>query len=108
MIFTPYVAKDRVFRDFHFDFHIVNEVAKLWYDGSPNQSMPEREWCVSHIKKGMTVVDCGAHHGIMSLIFADAVGPTGMVIAYQALLSNAKVAQENARLNGWGTSLFGP
>jgi hypothetical protein len=58
MIFMPYVAKDRVFRN----VHMVNEIAKLWYDGSPNQSMPERKWYVSHIKKGMTAVDCGVHH----------------------------------------------
>lgn len=107
-MFTPYVAKDRFFRDFRFDFHITNETAKSWYDGSPNQWMPEREWCVSQIKPGMTVVDCGAHHGMMSLIFARAVGPTGKVIAYEALPSNAKVAQENAKLNGFGSILVRP
>jgi FkbM family methyltransferase len=99
MSFTPYIARDRIFQDFHFDFHIVNETGKSWYDGSPNQYMPEREWCVSKIKHGMTVVDCGAHHGIMSLIFANAVGTSGKVIAYEALPSNALVVEQNAELN---------
>jgi FkbM family methyltransferase len=100
MTFAPYVAKDRFFRDFHFDFHIVNETGQSWYDGSPSQWMPEREWCVSKLMKGMTVVDCGAHHGMLSLIFASAVGPTGKVFSYEALPSNAAVVELNASLNG--------
>jgi FkbM family methyltransferase len=100
MTFAPYVAKDRFFHNFHFDFHIVNETGQSWYDGSPSQWMPEREWCVSKMMKGMTVVDCGAHHGMLSLIFASAVGPTGKVFAYEALPSNAAVVEQNASLNG--------
>jgi FkbM family methyltransferase len=106
--FVPYLAKDRVFRDFRFDFHITNETAKSWYDGGPNQSMPEREWCVDHLKSGMTVIDCGAHHGMLSLIFANAVGDTGRVIAYEALPSNATAAEQNARLNGAANILVRP
>jgi FkbM family methyltransferase len=108
MNFVSYIAKARHFRDFQFDFHITNETAKSWYDGSPNQWMPEREWCANHLRTGMTVIDCGAHHGMMSVIFADAVGPTGRVIAYEALPSNAAVAQENARLNNFANILVRP
>jgi len=93
------VAKDRFFGDFRFDFLIENETGQSWYDGSPNQSMPEREWCVSQLRPGMTVVDCGAHHGMLSVIFAHAVGPSGCVIAYEALPGNAAVAEQNAKLN---------
>jgi FkbM family methyltransferase len=100
MSFKPYVARDRFFRDQRFDFHIVNETARSWYDGSPDQSMPERQWCVDHIRPGMTVIDCGAHHGMLALIFANATGPTGRVLAYEALPSNAEVIVRNAHLNG--------
>lgn len=99
MSFDSYVAKDRHFKDFRFDFHIVNETAQSWYDGSPNQWMPEREWCVTQLRPGMTVVDCGAHHGMLSLIFANAVGPQGRVLAYEALPENAEVIDRNAGLN---------
>lgn len=99
-VFQPYVAKNRVFKDMVFDFYIANEVGKSWYDVSPQQYMPERQWCAEHLKPGMTVVDCGAHHGMMSVIFSQAVGPSGRVIAYEALPSNANVIKENARLNG--------
>ncbi len=99
MAFTPYIARDRHFRDFRFDFHIANETGRSWYDGSPNQWMREREWCLDQLRPGMTVVDCGAHHGMMSVLFAHAVGPSGTVHAFEALPSNAEVAESNAALN---------
>lgn len=102
MPFSPYIARDRHFDDYRFDFHIVNETAQSWYDGSPDQRMPEREWCLAQLKPGMTVVDCGAHHGMMSVLFAQVVGPEGAVIAYEALPSNASVIEQNATLNGLG------
>jgi len=99
MAFTPYIAKDRYLFEHRFDFRIANETGKSWYDGSQNQWMAEREWCVKHLKKGMTVVDCGAHHGMLSVIFSKVVGDQGKVFAYEALPSNASVIQENAQIN---------
>lgn len=99
-MFQPYIAKARTLNGFTFDFHIANETGKAWYDGSADQSMPERAWCLSKLRPGMTVLDCGAHHGMMSVIFAMAVGPQGRVIAYEALPENAKVIEANAALNG--------
>ncbi|HWK65513.1 MAG TPA: FkbM family methyltransferase [Rhizobiaceae bacterium] len=99
-MFKPYVAKDRVLNDMVFDFYIANETGKLWYDSSPNQFMPERRWCLEHLAPGMTAIDCGAHHGMMSVIFAKAVGPKGRVIAYEPSPANAKIISENAKLNG--------
>lgn len=108
MTFLPYIARDRVFEDFVFDFHIANEVGKEWYDGSPQQFMPERKWCNDHIRTGMTVIDCGAHHGMMTVIFAKRVGPSGQVIAYEALPENAAVIQANAALNRLDNVLVRP
>ncbi len=99
MKFAPYVAKDRIFGEYRFDFIIENETAQSWYDGSPNQWMPERGWCVSKLRPGMIVVDCGAHHGMLSTIFAHAVGGQGAVYAYEALPSNAEVIVRNAKMN---------
>lgn len=61
--------------------------------------MPERAWVVSKLRPGLTVVDFGAHHDMMSVTFANAVGFAGRVIAYEALIDNAAVAQQNAKLN---------
>jgi len=99
-MFQEYVAADRFIGDLKFDFLITNDTAKLWYDGSPDQFLPERQWCISQIKPGFTIVDCGAHHGVMSVIFALAAGPTGKVVSYEALASNAEVIRRNASLNG--------
>lgn len=95
----PYIAKERIFEDYKFDFVIADETGKLWYDSSPDQFMPERQWCAEHISPGGTVVDCGAHHGMMSILFARAVGASGKVIAFEALPSNARVIEENCKLN---------
>jgi FkbM family methyltransferase len=99
-IFEPYVARARIFQDESFDFLIADETAKSWYDGSIDQYMPERAWCREHIRPNDTVVDCGAHHGLMTVLFARWVGSRGTVIAYEALPANAQVVEENARLNG--------
>lgn len=99
MIFQPYIARDRFFRDWRFDFYIANETGRSWYDGSPNQHMIERDWCIDRIRPGSTVVDCGAHHGMMTVLFSKAVGPQGRVIAYEVLPENASVIRQNAVLN---------
>jgi FkbM family methyltransferase len=98
--FIPYIARNRFIDKYKFDFVIANEVGKSWYDSSTQQYLPERGWCLSKILPGMTIVDCGAHHGMMTTIFALATGPKGKVIAYEALPTNADVIVNNAKLNG--------
>jgi FkbM family methyltransferase len=94
----PYVAHDRVCDDLHFDFLIADPVAESWYD-SPHQSLPERVWCREHIRPGDVIIDCGAHHGMMSVLFGLWTGPTGRVISYEILPWNADVARQNVKLN---------
>lgn len=106
--FEPYVARGRVLAPYVFDFHIEDETGKLWYDNSPNQWMPERQWCLNHIREGFTVLDCGAHHGMMTILFAKKTGPTGRVIAWEALPSNALVIEKNARLNNCSNIVVRP
>jgi FkbM family methyltransferase len=98
--FQPYVARDRQFGPFRFDFHIVDAIGQSWYDASADQFMPERAWCMEHIRPGFTVLDCGAHHGMMTVLFALMTGPTGRVLAWDALPENAETVQRNAELNG--------
>jgi FkbM family methyltransferase len=95
----PYIAKDRTFVSEKFDFWIANEVGEEWYDASPNQFMFERGWCKDHIQPGMTIVDCGAHHGMMTVLFGRWTGPAGVVYAFEALPTNASVIEMNLNLN---------
>jgi FkbM family methyltransferase len=96
----PYVARDRIFETDRFNFWIADEVGREWYDAAPNQEQYERLWCRRHITPGMTIVDCGAHHGMMTVLFARWTGPRGRVHAYEALASNAEVIAKNVALNG--------
>jgi FkbM family methyltransferase len=99
-VFEPYVAKSRYCGSHVFDFHIADDIGKSWYDGSPNQNMPERQWCLDHVGRGFTVLDCGAHHGMMTVLFSLMTGPTGRVLAWDALPENAEIVRLNAALNG--------
>lgn len=108
MTFLAYIAKKRRFLKQNFDFLIADEVGQIWYDGSPDQRSPERVWCVRHIRRGMTVVDAGAHHGMFAMILAEAVGPLGRVFAYDPLPRNADVVTRNALLNGYDNVVSRP
>ncbi|MCK8783872.1 FkbM family methyltransferase [Roseomonas sp. NAR14] len=98
--FVPYIARDRRIGPYRFDMLITDPVAKDWYDSSPDQWMRERQWCIDTIRPGFTVLDCGAHHGLMTTLFALATGPTGVVHAWDPSPANAEVIARNAALNG--------
>lgn len=98
--FIEYVAKARRCGPFTFDFLIADEIGHSWYGASPEQQMPERNWCLERVKPGATVLDCGAHHGMMTVLFALAAGSDGRVISFEALPENAAIVRRNAALNG--------
>ena len=54
------------------------------------------------LRAGATVFDLGAHQGIVAMMLAEAVGPTGCVVAVEASSSNAAAAETNRDLNGLG------
>ena len=43
----------------------------------------DREFLLTHLRPGMTVVDIGANQGLYSLFFAQQVGPDGRVLAFE-------------------------
>ncbi|MDZ5697635.1 FkbM family methyltransferase [Chelativorans sp. M5D2P16] len=96
--FEEYVVKGRQMYGMSFDFLITDPVAEDWY-GPENQEMIERRWCVDNIKPGMVAADCGAHHGIMTLLFSKLVGPDGFVYSYEILPDNAEIVRRNVELN---------
>jgi hypothetical protein len=84
--FAPYwTSKRLVGRDF--EFLIADETGKAWYDRSQDLMTAERAWCSARIQAGGTVVDCGAHHGVMSALMSLCVGESGTVWAYELLPS---------------------
>ncbi len=54
-----------------------------------------------HLQQGHTVIDCGANIGVISFYAAAIVGPTGRVVAIEALTENARLLRISAALNGF-------
>jgi FkbM family methyltransferase len=100
MSFSPYIAKGRRCNGEIFDFIIADEVGRSWYDQPGELNLSELRWCKDRIGPGATVVDCGAHHGLMSIMFARWAGREGRVYAYEPLPANANVLKENVLING--------
>lgn len=71
-----------------------------YYDrdwGSPVEIEYARE---RGLQPGSRVFDLGAHQGVVALMLADLVGPTGRVVALEADFHNARMAERNRVLNG--------
>jgi FkbM family methyltransferase len=52
------------------------------------------------LRPGMVAVDCGAHIGEYTLLFASSVGPTGQVHAFEPHAGLFEVLRENVQRNG--------
>ncbi len=79
---------------------IRDELAAGWYDHDwPRQ--PEIDLLTNgRLREGATVFDIGAHQGVVALMLAREVGPTGTVVAVEAEPHNVRVARLNCALNG--------
>lgn len=74
-------------------------LAEGWYD-KDWPSPPEMELLKRRgLRPGGRVFDLGAHQGVVALMLADAVGPTGQVIAVEASEHNFAAACRNRELN---------
>lgn len=75
----------------------------------PSEAYYDRDWArpaeIEHargrgLQPGARVFDLGAHQGVVALMLANLVGPTGRVIALEADPHNATMAERNRVLNG--------
>ncbi len=57
----------------------------------------------SRIKPGMHVVDAGANHGYYTVLFADLVGPEGLVAAVEPNPPTARLLRQTVLVNGFGS-----
>jgi FkbM family methyltransferase len=51
------------------------------------------------VQPGDIAFDCGAHHGMTTILLANWVGETGKVIAFEASPHNAAILRKNIELN---------
>jgi len=87
---------------------IAGDVAHQWYGSSGDLYLYELEWCRQHIKPGFTIVDCGAHHGLMTMLFSRWAGQTGTVVAYEPLSDNVSTLRGNLKLNSIANVIIRP
>src|SRR5258707_8071492 len=59
------------------------------------------QFLAGQVKPGMTVVDVGANFGYYTVLFADAVGDAGRVIAVEPNPDAAALLRETVLLNGY-------
>jgi FkbM family methyltransferase len=62
----------------------------------------ETEFLLSALKPGMVVVDIGANLGYYTVLAAKAVGPTGMVVAFEPDQTNYQMLLNNIQENNLG------
>lgn len=97
--FEPYLARDIALGEHRLDFLVADAHGREWYDAGGDRLIPERRWCLEHIRPGDTVVDCGGHHGLMSILFSLATGDTGRVLSWEASPRNAEIFAANIARN---------
>lgn len=94
--FRPYVIKKFICGE-AIDFLIADLCAQGWYDRV--HEWPELMWLKAHVVDANDiVVDCGAHHGLTTILFARWAS-AGKVFGYEAHPRNAAIAKKNVSLN---------
>jgi hypothetical protein len=80
--------------------HLADPLAEGWYDHDW-PVLPDVEGLLQHdLGPGCCVFDLGAHQGVVALMLAHIVGPSGRVIAVEANPHNVTQAKRNRDLNG--------
>jgi FkbM family methyltransferase len=83
-----------------FDFRIGDVMGREWYAG-PSVMSEEMTFLRDRMTSpGDVVLECGAHHGFMTILIAHWIGPTGRVTAFEASPASAAILRENIELNG--------
>jgi len=95
--FKPYSIHKKL-EGLEFQFWIGDRTAQKWYDVDWNWQ--EVKFIKNRmINKGDVVLECGAHHGCLTIALSRWVGDEGKVVAFEALPYNAQVVQKNIDLN---------
>ena len=105
-----FVGEQRLFRPYtqtmtigglSFEFFVGDKVGQRWYGESSTRGLgPEMQFIRDRmIEPGDVAFDCGAHHGMNTILLANWVGETGKVIAFEASPHNAAILRKNIELN---------
>jgi len=96
--FKAYVI-EKDFEGINIKFYIADLCAKEWYDDN-RKTTPETEFINEHlIKSGSIVADCGAHHGLVTILSAKEIGSEGRVFSFEPSPRNAAAIRNNIEIN---------
>jgi len=80
--------------------HLADSVGREWYDHDW-APLREIELLQQHqLQPGVRVLELGAHQGVIAMMLAHCVGPSGSVVAVEANPRNCALARRNAERNG--------
>ena len=97
--FHPYTVRKSL-DGVAFEFLIGDIDGQEWYAGVERLS-PEMIFLRdSLVRPGDVVLDCGAHHGFLTILLAGWAGAGGRVVAFEASPSSARILRENVARNG--------
>ena len=109
-----------------FKFWVGDEIGQAWYDtprstpltqaeldqpnrnffaGQPAPAFDPSGWLemqfirIHLVRLGDVVFECGAHHGLTTMLFASWVGPEGKVFAFESAIANYEFIQKIIALN---------
>lgn len=83
-----------------FSLHLEDPLAVGWYDHDWPELEEIRALKQSRLVAGARVFDLGAHQGLVALMLASVVGPSGRVLAVELNSHNLAVARKNRESNG--------
>jgi FkbM family methyltransferase len=96
--FVPREVEHR-YGDTRLRLTLRDPLAAGWYDHDWDDPPEVRVLREHGLGPGARVFDLGAHQGVVALMLARAVAPGGAVVALEAQPHNARMAEENRRLN---------
>ncbi len=95
----PRRVVERHYGGFALRIQLIDQKGERWYDRDLPLD-PEIDLLNRHrLRRGARVFDIGAHQGVVALVLAQIVGPSGQVVAIEASPFDAAGAQENKELN---------
>jgi FkbM family methyltransferase len=97
-----WLAKLIEFHIFHPPQHIGHKILRRiawWIHRTRWEPNNDCQVFVSHLRKGMTVMDVGANLGLYSLLISRAVGPSGKVYAFEPVPEIFARLKEHIALN---------
>jgi FkbM family methyltransferase len=77
---------------------VATRESQVWYDRFQRTEGPLID-ALQMVRIGDTVFDCGAHHGVHSVLYSRRVGQGGRVVAFEPFPMNLEIAKLNALLN---------